>query len=272
MKKEDFFEVLGELDDNIVKGAKTAMKKKSHWKVWGAMAACLCLIVVGAFAAPGLQGEPGAAGVQGVPGGAGAQGVPGGAQPGGTPSTEVIQPGNAPETTQPAKTNLLVVNEVENIMTSDMDVQLTSFDKLPYDVWMSVLEDFHKFVGVTYKEFTDKISDSFECNNFYSLSIPGYKDADLNDEYHLHDYVFEYQSENGGEVRIAICSSEEPLRDYFIMCDNPKQSEINGISVMIYGYQGTFMVEFSYKNINYDIETSNITLEELENLLTGIIS
>ena len=28
MKKEDFFEVLGELDDDIVKGAKTTMKKK----------------------------------------------------------------------------------------------------------------------------------------------------------------------------------------------------------------------------------------------------
>lgn len=44
MKKEDFFEVLGELDDNIVKGAKTSMKKKINWRVWGTMAACFCLI------------------------------------------------------------------------------------------------------------------------------------------------------------------------------------------------------------------------------------
>lgn len=49
MKKEDFFEVLGELDDDIVKGAKTSMKKKMNWKAWGAMAACLCLIVSGIF-------------------------------------------------------------------------------------------------------------------------------------------------------------------------------------------------------------------------------
>ena len=35
MRKEDFFEVLGELDDDIVKGAKTIMKKKAYWKVWG---------------------------------------------------------------------------------------------------------------------------------------------------------------------------------------------------------------------------------------------
>ena len=45
MRKEEFFEVLGELDDDIVKGAKMDMKKKMNWKVWGTMAACLCLIV-----------------------------------------------------------------------------------------------------------------------------------------------------------------------------------------------------------------------------------
>lgn len=44
MRKEDFFEVLGELDDDIVKGAKTPMKKKLNWKIWGTMAACLVLV------------------------------------------------------------------------------------------------------------------------------------------------------------------------------------------------------------------------------------
>ena len=33
MRKEDFFEVLGELDDDIVEGAKIPMKKKMNWKV-----------------------------------------------------------------------------------------------------------------------------------------------------------------------------------------------------------------------------------------------
>ena len=45
MRKEDFFEVLGELDGDIVKGAKTIMKKKAYWKVWGTMAACLAIVV-----------------------------------------------------------------------------------------------------------------------------------------------------------------------------------------------------------------------------------
>ncbi len=46
MKKEDFFEVLGELDDDIVKGAETPMKKKMNCKAWGTMAACIAVVAV----------------------------------------------------------------------------------------------------------------------------------------------------------------------------------------------------------------------------------
>lgn len=45
MKSEDFFEVLGNLDDDIVKGAKAPMKKKGSWLKWGASAACFGLIL-----------------------------------------------------------------------------------------------------------------------------------------------------------------------------------------------------------------------------------
>lgn len=45
MRKEDFFEVLGELDDDIVKEAKIQrdQAKKPLWVKWGALAACLAL-------------------------------------------------------------------------------------------------------------------------------------------------------------------------------------------------------------------------------------
>ncbi len=49
MKKEDFFEVLGEMDDDIVKDAKSAVKentnKKSAWAKWGAVAACIAIVL-----------------------------------------------------------------------------------------------------------------------------------------------------------------------------------------------------------------------------------
>lgn len=48
MRKEDFFEILGELDDDIVKGAAAPVKKKGNWKVWGSVAACLALLCTAA--------------------------------------------------------------------------------------------------------------------------------------------------------------------------------------------------------------------------------
>lgn len=47
MRKEDLFEALGELDDDIVKGAKASATKQPNWKTWGIMAACLCLAIAG---------------------------------------------------------------------------------------------------------------------------------------------------------------------------------------------------------------------------------
>lgn len=50
MKKEELFNIIGEVDEQKVAAAGMAMntKKKSRpvWLKWGAMAACLCLVVV----------------------------------------------------------------------------------------------------------------------------------------------------------------------------------------------------------------------------------
>jgi hypothetical protein len=61
MRKEDFVEVLGDINENYVKEAETVKKsRKPAWMKWGAAAACLCLVVVGAvyLLAPGSSGKP----------------------------------------------------------------------------------------------------------------------------------------------------------------------------------------------------------------------
>lgn len=261
MKKEDLFDILGDIDSQYIKEAHTKDERKGihMWVKCGAVAACLAFLFVGVplitqlFPAtedniPEIDAEP----------------LPNNSK------VEDLQQSVDEATTPPEKADTLVVNEVENIMSADMDVQITSLDKLPHDVWVSVQEEFEENVGISYEEFTNKIPNTFECNHFYTLSTPGYKDADLEEGYRLHDYVFEYCTENGGEVTIAICSFEEPLRDCFIVCDNPVPSEMNGVEVLIYRYQEHFMVQFSHGKINYDIGTNNITLSELEDLLLSI--
>ena len=60
MKKEEFFRIIGEVDEQKVAAAGMSMNKKKSRRVmvkWGAVAACLCLVIVGALTIPNLQND-----------------------------------------------------------------------------------------------------------------------------------------------------------------------------------------------------------------------
>lgn len=46
MRKEDFFEILGELDDKIVEEAREPVKRKINWRILGTAAACFTLVCI----------------------------------------------------------------------------------------------------------------------------------------------------------------------------------------------------------------------------------
>ena len=234
MKKEQLYEVLGDINENYVNDAHMTAKKSAYpiWLKWVAMAACLCLVVSGAFVLPRLQSDS-------------------------------VEPNP-----QPNNKNVLLVNTVDGLAGADMDVQFTYYPDPSEDKSDDVLIQFKNVAGLNYNNFVAKIPDVFVKERFYSVDVP----SDAAVAYIPHDFVFDYQTNNGGEITIAICAKEEPLRDLFVISDNPKQSEINGIPVVILGYQDSFLVQFSWQSVNYDIETRSITLEELEQLLVCLIS
>ena len=234
MKKEQLYEVLGDINENYVNDAHMTAKKSAYpiWLKWVAMAACLCLVVSGAFVLPRLQSDS-------------------------------VEPNP-----QPNNKNVLLVNTVYGLAGADMDVQFTYYPDPSEDKSDDVLIQFKNVAGLNYNNFVAKIPDVFVKERFYSVDVP----SDAAAAYIPHDFVFDYQTNNGGEITIAICAKEEPLRDLFVISDNPKQSEINGIPVVILGYQDSFLVQFSWQSVNYDIETRSITLEELEQLLVCLIS
>ena len=253
MKKEQLYEVLGDINENYINDAhKTAKKKiRAVWVKWAAMAACLCLVAT-AFVMPRLQNDP----VGTEP------------QLSNNPSIGNDKTNNDKTTTKPNNKNVLLVNTVDGVVSADMDVQFTYYPDSSEDKSDDVLIQFENVAGLSYNNFVAKIPDIFVKERFYSVDVP----ADAVAAYIPHDFVFDYQTNYGGEITIAICAKEEPLRDLFVICDNPKQSEINGIPVVILGYQDSFLVQFSWQSVNYDIETRSINLEELEQLLVCIIS
>lgn len=168
----------------------------------------------------------------------------------------------------------LVVNHLDTPPSiPDVDVQLTHYDKLPYDMWKSVEKDFYAFANISYDDFVALIPEAFRTNiTFYSLATKDYKASEQDDQYSLHDYVFDCQSNDGAQVTIALCNFEAPIRDCFIDDENPQISNVNETPVTIYGYNNMYMIHFSHKGINYDIETKDMDLNQLQELLTNIIS
>jgi len=60
MKKEEFAEILSDIDENYIHEAGTMKRsEKPGWRKWSAMAACLCLIVASTFVIPRITAPSG---------------------------------------------------------------------------------------------------------------------------------------------------------------------------------------------------------------------
>lgn len=64
MSKDSVIDSLGRIDDDMIQRVEALRHKKKRpaWTKWGAMAACLCLIVASTFMVPGMT-DPGSSGV-----------------------------------------------------------------------------------------------------------------------------------------------------------------------------------------------------------------
>ena len=231
MTSGQLYEVLRDIHEkHVQKAKKSGTVKRAVWLKRATAAACLCFAALGIFAML-YSGEP--------------------------PDAAIAQP----------ETSNLAVNEAETLEQLDMDVQISHYTDFSAEEWNTVLKAFEQSVGMRYEEFTSKLPPSCRQTAFYSIDAPTSPKSGV---YVPHDYVFEFLTEQGGSVNIAICAGEAPLRDCFFLWETPKESNINGTTACIYAIQDQFMVQFSYGAVNYDMETRKVPLEELETLLTGI--
>ena len=88
----------------------------------------------------------------------------------------------------------------------------------------------------------------------------------------LNNYEFTYRNTyNNRKIIIAFSDKYKPLRDYEII-DADKISKIGEVELIISQYKNMYIVKFTHKGINIDIETIDITESELITLLESIIN
>ena len=115
-----------------------------------------------------------------------------------------------------------------------------------------------------------KIPDEYKLTNSYNVYTRDIN-SDNRDYNILHDYLFYYEKGENNIIRIAVSEIEKPLRDYFIG-EGEKISKIGDAKLTIYQWKQMYIVNFEYKNMYFDTETTGVTEDELTTLLESIIT
>lgn len=153
----------------------------------------------------------------------------------------------------------LYINDVSKMVQDDADVQNA-------DIKITNIENISYF-----KEIADiKVPSDFDNQETYGIYVK--HDRDSNDYNILQSYVINYSNKkNDRNIRISFSKENKPVRDYYFSEEGSRMSSINNFELKIFKYNKLYFTEFNYKDINFDIETSNITEQELTNLLLSIL-
>lgn len=254
MNAEKLLETIGEIDEELIAGAKVR-KKRLGWAKWAAAAACVGLLAAG-FAVPKLL----------MP----ARHIGGNDNTVRSDNPSVESSEQEPpttETTQSAVQIDLMVNECSIAeLAMDMDVQQENYGDKPAQ---AVQDAFYDAVGVKLNDFIACIPAELRTQwRLSSLSTRAGEDA----AYRIHDYVLHCTAEHDGQVEIAVSALARPLRDWLLSCEEPVQSYVSGTSVEVYGAGELYIAMFEYKGACYDMTTHNLSLTELESLLAGLLT
>lgn len=159
------------------------------------------------------------------------------------------------------------INNINDIGTTKLDAEIKKLDRTELSNFsmlddLDIPDDFNNSIynAIYVKDNNNHITE--EGMQAYSTTSP----------YNLlNNFELVYESTlNNRNITISFSNINKPLRDYSFG-ENSKISKINDIDLMIYKYENSYMTKFNYQNVNYDIETNNVSEEELINLLKSII-
>jgi len=87
----------------------------------------------------------------------------------------------------------------------------------------------------------------------------------------LGNYEIIYDNGNDRSIKVSYSKDHKPVRDYYFSDEGSKATTINGLNLTIFKYNTIYFTEFNCNGYNFDIETNNISEQELSNFLVSII-
>lgn len=151
----------------------------------------------------------------------------------------------------------LYINEIndDKVGTTklDADIRVMTDDinfPLPYKKEISLPEDLNK------------------SNNFIVYTRENRDSKDYNI---LHNYIIEYTNDKDRVIQVGYAKENKPLRDYYFSEEGSKSTTINDVELVIYKFEDSYYTTFEFNGYNFDIETSNIKMQELSTFLASIL-
>ena len=167
----------------------------------------------------------------------------------------------------------LPVQHSVTALTPNRSINVNKLDKVisneEYD------EELKTITKDLYVSIMDKLKDiniPSDLGEFSSYALYSGNGKDENGEFDtLIGYVYNYMNGiTNKSVRMTFSNTNKPVKDY-IFEDTLKISKIRDTEVIIYQYEDSYDVEFFYDDYNFDIETNEVSIEELTSILESVI-
>ena len=156
---------------------------------------------------------------------------------------------------------ILNINDLSKVgmTTLDTDVKTVSGVNIPYPFKVNENQNEEWFI----------IPSDLTQTKQYIVYVK--KDKDSKEYDVVANYIMLITDGNERSIEVKYAKEQEPLRDYYFSEEDSKITTINGIDLKIYKYENSFYTTFSYNGYYFDIETSNITTQELSDYLVSIL-
>lgn len=164
--------------------------------------------------------------------------------------------------------NKTYIDEKNNVTLNinEINSNKVGMPKLDADVKIITNNDIN--FPLPYKNGFVSIPKDLDISSKYIFYIKENKDS--KDYNILNNYEIIYSNNSDRSINVKYSKEYKPLRDYYFSEEGIK-TIINDIEFKIYKFENNYFTEFKYNDYNFDIETSNITEQELSTLLLSIL-